>query len=269
MSTPTGAPCWTDLLTSDSEQARTFYPQVFGWTAGEEAADFGGYFMFSLDGEPVAGCMRNHPGTGVPDTWSVYLSARDARGTADKAVTLGAKLRVGPADIADLGTEAVLDDVTGAGIGLWQPGAFTGFPEYTGKPGTPAYFELLTPDYRRAVEFYRAALGWDDARVLSDTPESRLTALTSGPGGAESARPGTGTGTGTGQVLAGIMDGARLLPAGEPGRWHAYFKVADTDATLGIVTRLGGRVTGEAIDTPYGRLAGAADPTGARFKLIS
>ena len=31
----------------------------------------------------------------------------------------------------------------------------------------------------------------------------------------------------------------------------------------------GGSVFQEAADTPYGRLAGAADPAGARFKLIS
>jgi hypothetical protein len=32
---------------------------------------------------------------------------------------------------------------------------------------------------------------------------------------------------------------------------------------------LGGTVTQPAMDTPYGRLAGAADPTGALFKLIA
>ena len=257
MSRPTGAPCWTDLLTSDSEGARTFYSEVLGWTAGEETADFGGYFMFILDGAPVAGCTRNHPGTGVADSWSVYLSTTDAKTTVNKAVARGGTLRAGPAEIADLGTEAVLNDAGGACIGLWQAYAFAGFPEYTGKPGTPAYFELLTRDYQDAVEFYREAFGWD-ASMLSDTPELRLTALADDD-----------------QTLAGIVDATRLLPPerllppDEPGRWNAYFKVADTDATLDMVTRLGGSVFQEAADTPYGRLAGAADPAGARFKLIS
>jgi hypothetical protein len=240
MSRPAGAPCWTDLLTSDSDRARAFYTGVFGWTAGEETADFGGYFMFILDGVPIAGCMRNHPGTGVADSWSVYLSTKDAKTTVDNAVACGGTLRAGPAEIADLGTEAVLNDAGGACIGLWQAYAFAGFPEYTGKPGTPAYFELLTRDYQDAVEFYREAFGWD-ASVLTDDDHT----------------------------LAGIMDATRFLPPDEPGQWNAYFKVADTDATLDMVTRLGGSVFQEAADTPYGRLAGAADPAGARFKLIA
>jgi hypothetical protein len=47
-----------------------------------------------------------------------------------------------------------------------------------------------------------------------------------------------------------------------------YFGAADTDATLAAITRLGGSVLSPAQDTPYGRLAEAADPTGARFKLV-
>jgi hypothetical protein len=44
--------------------------------------------------------------------------------------------------------------------------------------------------------------------------------------------------------------------------------VADTDAALAKVTELGGTVLAPGIDTPYGRLAAAADPAGAPFKLV-
>ena len=27
-----GAPCWIDLMTSDTEKAKTFYNALFGWT---------------------------------------------------------------------------------------------------------------------------------------------------------------------------------------------------------------------------------------------
>jgi predicted enzyme related to lactoylglutathione lyase len=56
MTVTTGAPCWMDLLTSDTGRAREFYGRVFGWTAGEASPEFGGYFMFFIDGAPVAGC---------------------------------------------------------------------------------------------------------------------------------------------------------------------------------------------------------------------
>ena len=64
------------------------------------------------------------------------------------------------------------------------------------------------------------------------------------------------------------MDGSAFLPEGQPPAWMFYVQVADTDAALAKVTELGGSVTEPAMDTPYGRLAGASDPTGARFKLV-
>ena len=48
-----------------------------------------------------------------------------------------------------------------------------------------------------------------------------------------------------------------------------YFGSDDADASLADVTRLGGSVVLPAEDTPYGRLAEAADPTGAHFKLVA
>jgi predicted enzyme related to lactoylglutathione lyase len=47
-----------------------------------------------------------------------------------------------------------------------------------------------------------------------------------------------------------------------------YFGTADTDATLARIDELGGSTVVPAEDTPYGRLATAADPTGAIFKLV-
>jgi uncharacterized protein len=247
---PAGAPCWIDLLTSDSAVATRFYTELFGWTAGEGSPDFGGYFMFMRDGVPVAGCMPNPPGTSYPDGWSVYLATADVKSAAGQAVAHGGALRQGPIDIADLGAEAVLADAGGAQIGAWQAKAFAGFAPYAGQPGTPAYFELLTRDYQRAVQFYTDVFGWD-GRVVSDTDEFRLTALADGE-----------------QTIAGIMDAAAFLPAGQEEYWGVYLKVADADATLAAVTRLGGAVVEQAMDTPYGRLAAAADPLGARFKIL-
>ena len=46
-----------------------------------------------------------------------------------------------------------------------------------------------------------------------------------------------------------------------------FFRVADVDSALEGIARLGGRVLRAAADTPFGRLAEAADPMGARFNL--
>ena len=54
-----------------------------------------------------------------------------------------------------------------------------------------------------------------------------------------------------------------------PAHWAIYFGVEDTDKALERVVDLGGTVLMPAEDTPYGRLAVAADPTGATFRLVS
>jgi uncharacterized protein len=247
-STP-GAPCWVDLMTSDTAGSRAFYCELFGWTAEEAAEEFGGYFSFLKDGERIAGCMPAQPGQGMPDVWSIYLTTDDARKTVDAAGANGGQVVVEPMTVADQGTMAFVSDSGGAGIGIWQPDVHKGFG-VTGEPGTPSWFELWARDYEGAVAFYREVFRWD-AHTMSDSDELRYTTL----GDAE-------------HMQAGIMDASAFLPEGVPAHWSVYFGVADADAALAKVVELGGSIVQPAEDTPYGRLATAADPSGAQFKLI-
>ncbi len=170
-----GAPCWVDLMTSDTERSREFYCQLFGWSAEDPAEEFGGYFSFTKDGVRVAGGMASQPGSGVPDVWSVYLATDDARKTVDAAVANGGQVIVSAMDVGDLGTMAVVSDSGGAGLGVWQPGLHQGFG-VLGETGAPSWFELHTRDYQAAVAFYRNVFGWD-THVVSDTPQFRYTTL--------------------------------------------------------------------------------------------
>ncbi|MGH3839029.1 MAG: VOC family protein [Pseudonocardiaceae bacterium] len=247
---PIGAPCWVDLMTSDTERSREFYGQLFGWTAGDPAEEFGGYFSFTKDGVLVAGCMASQPGAEIPDVWSVYLATEDARKTVDAVVANGGQVHVHAMDVSDLGTMALISDPGAAGIGVWQPGRHRGFG-VLGEPGAPSWFELHTRDYQAAVAFYRNVFGWD-THVVSDTPEFHYTTLSHGEG-----------------WLAGIMDASGFLPDGVPAHWSVYFGVDDTDAALAKIIDLGGSIVMSAQDTPYGRLAAATDPTGAQFKLVA
>jgi predicted enzyme related to lactoylglutathione lyase len=252
MKRPIGAPCWIDLLTSDEGRAREFYTELFGWTAGEGSPEFGGYFMFMRDGVPVAGGMQKVAGVPAlegPDLWGVYLSSPDAKATAEKAVASGGALRMPPVDIADLGVQAIVADVPGARIGVWQARTFPGLTVFD-QPGTPVWFQVVTSDYAGSVAFYEDVFGWQ-TRVQSDTAEFRDTVQTAG-----------------GEDFAGIVaasDGD--LAVGEAGRWQVFFRVADTDAALARVVKLGGEAMRQPVDTPFGRLAEAADPTGTRFSL--
>jgi len=150
---------------------------------------------------------------------------------------------------ADLGTMAVVTDPGGAVICIWQPGLHQGFGVLN-ESGAPCWFELHTRDYQAEVSFYREVFGWD-TQVMSDTSEFRYTTLKQGD-----------------DWLAGIMDASSFLPDGVPTHWSVYFGAADTDAALARVVDLGGSIVTAAQDTPYGRLATAADLTGAHFKLV-
>ncbi|GEL16708.1 VOC family protein [Pseudonocardia asaccharolytica] len=246
---PVGAPCWVDLTSSDVGRSRAFYCELFGWTAEEPAEKFGGYFSFLKDGILVAGCMARQPGEQAPDLWSVYLATDDARKTLEAAASSGGEVHVDAMPVGDLGTMALITDVGGAWIGLWQPGRHQGF-RVLDEPGAPSWFELHTRAYEATIGFYRNVFGWD-THAVSDTPEFRYTTLRQGE-----------------SWLAGIMDASGTLPEGVPAHWSVYFGVDDTDAALAKAVELGGSIVVPAQDTPYGRLAAAIDPTGAQFKLV-
>lgn len=247
-SAPIGAPTWNDLFTSDPDRAEAFYTALFGWKVDDPGPQYGGYKNFTKDDVPVAGFMRNDGQFGAPDAWSIYLSTGDAQRTVDAAVAHGGQVLYGPMQVVELGSQAMVTDPGGAAIGVWQPGEVQGFGVLA-EPGTPAWFELHTRDYDAAVQFYVDVFKWD-AHTAVDTPELRYTTY----------------GEGDGQ-LAGIMDATAFLPEGVPAHWSVYFQTEDVDASVAKIGELGGSIVMGAMDTPYGRMATAADPTGAVFKL--
>jgi predicted enzyme related to lactoylglutathione lyase len=236
-------------MTSDVDRSRGFYARLLGWDAEAPNAEFGGYVNFTFQGARVAGCMESQPDTPGPDVWSVYLRSADAQQTVERAVANGGAVYVEPMAVGDLGVMAVIADVGGAAIGIWQPGEHPGFG-IAYETGTPSWFELFTRDHEKSAAFYRDVFGWS-TRVTGDSPEFRYTVLAEGE-----------------TMYAGIMDASSFLPDGVPAHWSVYFGVDSTDDALARTTEMGGAVVQPAEDTPYGRLAVATDPTGAAFKLV-
>lgn len=246
-----GAPCWIDLMTSDTEKAKSFYNALFGWTyeTGDQEK-YGGYITASKDGRLVAGIMQKQTDMGaMPDVWSTYLRTDDIKATTEAAAAHGGQVLLEPMDVPEQGIMAMYGDSSGAAIGAWQFGEMKGY-EVAAESGAPAWHELLAKDYESAVSFYQSVFGWETA-VMSDTPEFRYTTLGAGD-----------------DAKAGIMDAAGFLPEQVPSMWSVYFAVDNTDATVEQATALGATVMEAAEDTPFGRLATLSDPTGAVFKVI-
>jgi predicted enzyme related to lactoylglutathione lyase len=247
---PLGAPCWIDLATSDLERAKDFYSAVFGWTFEDAGPEYGGYVNASKGGQPVAGLMYNDPQFNSPDGWTTYLHTSDIAATLGAATAAGAATCVPPMEIKDKGHMALFTDPTGAFIGLWQPIGHQGF-NVVNEAGAPVYHQLTTRDYARALDFYREVFGWR-TETISDSDEFRYS-----------------TAIFDGQALLGVMDGTRDLPEGTPSNWYFFLGADDVDKTVQLVKDNGGSVIRAAEDTPYGRLAAVADPTGAGFNLSS
>jgi predicted enzyme related to lactoylglutathione lyase len=252
-SAPLGAPNWIDLATSDVERAQEFYGTVFGWTFEGSGPEYGGYVTALSDGRPVAGLMQNDPQWNAPDGWTTYLHTADVKASIAAAIAAGAVACVEPAEpmeIKDKGWMGMLSDPAGGFFGLWQPGGHRGF-EVVGEQGAPIYFQLTTRDYAGSLDFYRQVFGWQ-TNTVSDTDEFRYS-----------------TATFDGDALLGVMDGAAFLPDEQPSSWTFFLGADDVDKTVQMVLDNGGSVVRAAEDTPYGRLAAVADPTGAGFNLSS
>ncbi|MGH9020355.1 MAG: VOC family protein [Acidimicrobiales bacterium] len=247
---PMGQPCWTDLMVDDVNTARTFYPAVLGWEAGEQAEEFGGYFQFFRDGRPVAGGSPKIGDAAVPDAWNVYVAVEDTTPFVEKARAAGATIYAPTMRVGDLGTMAMIGDPSGAAIGAWTPITFEGFG-LIDEPGAPRWFELHSRDFAAAVPFYEEVFAWT-TRSISDTEEFRYSVAEEGE-----------------HQFLGLADASAWLPEGVPSYWTVYFGVADVDATVAAALEHGGSVVTPAEDTPYGRIAALAAPGGAIFRVIT
>ncbi|MEU6402355.1 VOC family protein [Streptomyces sp. NPDC046985] len=249
-----GAPNWIDVGAPDLDRARAFYGGLFGWQFQSAGPEAGGYGFFQLDGRTVAGGMPTAPEQGPP-SWTVYFQSADAAATARAAEQAHGAVVVPPQDVMDAGRMAVLADRAGAPFGIWEPGRVKGV-DAANEPGTLCWVELYTPDIASAAAFYHRTLGLE-------------TSAAAFPGGAYTCvNPADG---GEDAMFGGFVPLASCPTEADAGPyWLPYFEVPDTDAAVSAALDLGGDVRMDATDLPgVGRVARLADPSGARFTVIT
>jgi predicted enzyme related to lactoylglutathione lyase len=107
--------CWSELATTNTDDAAAFYTKLFGWStkAGDAAPDM--YTEFINGGIPIGGMLQMPAEWGnVPSHWAPYFQVTDCDATVKQAQALGATIRVPPTDIPNVGRFAVIQDAQGA-----------------------------------------------------------------------------------------------------------------------------------------------------------
>src|ERR1700712_2821639 len=116
---PAGTPCWTDLAVPDTDQARSFYQQLFGWQIPEGDPQMGGYARATKDGHAAAGIGKVMM-EGAPIAWLTHLAVSDIEATAKSVTENGGQIMMPPMDVMGIGHMAIAVDPAGAAFGLWQ-----------------------------------------------------------------------------------------------------------------------------------------------------
>lgn len=257
MTRTTGTATWLHFGTTDMAGAKAFYSGLFGWEFEDSGPETHHYQMITKDGALVGGGMDTTgipgpDGGALPSRWDTFLAVDDVDARVEKAQDAGGTLLMPVAAAGSAGGYGMVQDPTGSVVGLWQGCGIEGY-EFTGKPGSPVWFELMTHGFDEASSFYSAVVDADLRPMSEPMEDDSFRYVTNGPG--ESASWGLGDATG-------------VMPP-EAAGWRVYFGVNSSDAAIATVLELGGQVLDGPVDSPFGRIATIAAPDGATFQICA
>ncbi len=244
-----GEVCWTDLGTPDLAGAKKFYRAIFGWTAKNIPMGPGfEYSMMRVKGKNV--CLlyamsdAQRKAKDLP-SWLPYVSVANVAATVKKARAAGGKIIMKPMKVKE-GSMAIIQDPTGAAIGLWRAGSHIG-ASISDTPGTVCWQDLNTSKPGVASKFYEKVFGWKWAS--KDFDGNKYTTFMLGK-----------------QAECGMWpEPIKKVPPS----WVTHWQVADCAKTVAKVKRLGGRVLMGTTAVPgVCRFAILKDPKGAVFGIL-
>jgi len=251
-----GTPCWTDLSTTNQDEAKAFYSKLFGWDYQDIPMGEGQvYSIAKLNGSDAGAIFTQVPQeaeAGVPPHWKVYFAVDDINAIASKVSDLGGTVIVDEFDEDESGQMMMAQDPTGAMIQFWQAKENIGC-EVRDEHGALTWVELLTSDQEGAGKFYTELLGINLDKETMPTPEGEPYHMLMVEG----------------VPVAGVMPSPEhLVEMGVPPHWEIYFRVDDANATVETATSLGATVNfGPEVLPMVGTFAVIQDPQGAVFGI--
>ncbi|MCA1282317.1 VOC family protein [Saccharopolyspora sp. 7B] len=245
-----GMPCWIELVTTDVEQAREFYAELFGWRYETHQDDAAGEHVVAYrDGFPVASIRRS---AGEHSEWRLFLAAQDVDTTAEQALGEGARIVVPPADVPGIGRKTVLVGPSDAEFGLLSPDDSWQFD--VGLPGTLMWAELVTIKAAAADGFFQRLFGYEAEQFGAENRSNYAVWYLAGE-----------------SVLARVSMIRDYITSDTRPHWLLYLGADADEGIDGLVHRaigLGGRVRVDPYGSSIGRVAVLRDPTGARFAVV-
>ena len=241
---------WADLTTTDEQAAKTFYGELFGWSATDNpVGDGASYSMMSIDGNDVAAIAtqpQQQRDAGAPPAWNSYVTVESADRAASRAEELGATILAPAFDVFEAGRMAIVRDPQGALFMVWEPKAHIG-ASLVNAHGALSWDELATNDMEASASFYSRLFGW----TVEPVEGMAMPYMT--------IKTAAGTNNG----------GIRPTMGSEPPNWLVYFGIEELDAGLSKVAQLGGSTISGPINIGAGSIAVLRDTQGAVFALYA
>ena len=114
-----GSFCWTELMTKDSDAAKNFYTELFGWKMKKGDVEGVAYSEIVANEKAVGGLFQMGKEFGeMPSHWMSYVAVDDVDASAKRVEELGGKVCVAPTNIPNVGRFCVITDPTGANLSL-------------------------------------------------------------------------------------------------------------------------------------------------------
>jgi len=247
-----GSFVWYELITTDIECAKAFYPRVLGWGTQDVSMPSMAYSLFTLGEASVSGLMGLPAGAdkiGTKPRWIGYVAVDDVDVTAALINQLKGAVHVPPTNFYNFSRFAVVADPQAASFGLISWLRPVQLPKAEANvPGSIAWHELLAADREKALAFYGSLFGWQKAEARVG-PRGTYQFFSAGQ-----------------QTIGGIVTKPRTVSMPS---WVYYFNVGDIDAAVQRVKIGGGQVLEGPIEVPGGSwIIQCLDPQGAIFALV-
>jgi uncharacterized protein len=112
-----------ELSTSDPARAKAFYGQLFSWKLEDMEMGPGMTYTMVNPGEGTGGGLMQQMTPGAPSAWLAYVVVDDVKAATAKAQSLGATVLRDVTEVPGMGWFSIIQDPTGAAVGLWQNAA--------------------------------------------------------------------------------------------------------------------------------------------------